>query len=122
MGFPTYSDTLLQGGRFEEPTRVPGGGRGTSHLADPGRGSGGQGRGMGRGPVMPPPGVPVDKWQQPGPMAPKPGQPSLSSSQCTCLAYLGMSFSMKGKEGILSSLPLQPCSYACRENEGSLRL
>ncbi|KAL3135011.1 hypothetical protein ABBQ32_007959 [Trebouxia sp. C0010 RCD-2024] len=55
-----------QGGGFDGPTRVPGGGRGHP-------GMGGQGRGMGRGPVMPPPGVAVDKWQQQGPMAPMPG-------------------------------------------------
>ncbi|KAL3146721.1 hypothetical protein ABBQ38_014708 [Trebouxia sp. C0009 RCD-2024] len=55
-----------QGGGYDGPTRVPGGGRGHPGMA-------GQGRGMARGLVMPPPGVPVDKWQQQGPMAPMPG-------------------------------------------------
>lgn len=63
-------DAMVQGGGYDGPTRVPGGGRGHPGMA-------GQGRGMARGLVMPPPGVPVDKWQQQGPMAPMPGQPTL---------------------------------------------
>lgn len=70
-------DATVQGGGFDGPTRVPGGGRGHP-------GMGGQGRGMGRGPVMPPPGVAVDKWQQQGPMAPMPGQPQLVISYSAC--------------------------------------
>lgn len=62
--------TDVQGGGFDgPPTRVPGGGRGHPGMVGPGRG-------MARGAGMPPPGVAVDKWQQQGPMAPGPGQPT----------------------------------------------
>ena len=75
---------FVQGGGFDgPPTRVPGGGRGHP-------GMGGPGRGMGRGPVMPPPGVAVDKWQQQGPMAPMPGQHYMlvCVQACCCHAML----------------------------------
>ncbi len=60
----------MQGGAFEGPTRVPGGGRGVG-------GPPSRNMGVPRG-VAPPPGVGMgggpDKWQQSGPPAPMPGQ------------------------------------------------
>lgn len=71
---------FVQGGGFDGLTpRVPGGGEEHPSMGE-------ASRGLGHTPVRPPPDLAVDKWQQPGPMAPMPGQ--RTCLLCVCASLL----------------------------------